>query len=61
MSMGNIMQKDFFDVWNGSIISSYRKELLNGERKKSPCNVCNVDGTVYGEKHSNAWLEAFKK
>jgi radical SAM protein with 4Fe4S-binding SPASM domain len=56
ISMGNIMQKDFFDIWNGKFLSKYRKELLNGKRNFSPCNVCNVDGTVYGERHYEAWL-----
>ena len=22
-----------------------------------PCNKCNADGTVYGEKHYRAWME----
>lgn len=57
ISMGNIMQKDFFAIWNGKYLSKYRRELLNGRRKSSPCNACNVDGTVYGTKHHIAWTK----
>ncbi len=55
ISMGNVMQKDFFEIWNGKFLSKYRRELLNGKRCSSPCSVCNVDGTVYGSKHYDAW------
>jgi radical SAM protein with 4Fe4S-binding SPASM domain len=54
-AMGNIMQKNFFDIWNGKVLSKYRKSLLNGNRNLSPCNKCNADGTVYGEKHYEVW------
>ena len=56
-TMGNIMQKEIFDIWSGPILSKYRKRLLGGERNLNPCNQCNADGMVYGEKHSKAWLE----
>jgi radical SAM protein with 4Fe4S-binding SPASM domain len=55
-SMGNIMQKDIFDIWNGPVMSKYRRKLLSGDRSLNPCNKCNADGMVYGKKH----YEAFK-
>ncbi len=54
-TMGNIMQSEIFDIWNGPILSKYRRRLLSGERDLSPCNQCNADGMVYGEKHYKAW------
>ncbi|MEK0419578.1 MAG: hypothetical protein RIQ65_271 [Pseudomonadota bacterium] len=54
-AMGNIMQKDFFSIWNGKILSKYRKSLLNGDRNLPPCNKCNAEGIVYGAKHYQAW------
>ena len=54
-AMGNIMQKKFFDIWNGKILSKYRNKLLNGDRSLSPCNSCNANGTVYGTNHYLAW------
>ena len=55
VTMGNIMQEDFFEIWKGPVLSKFRKELLSGERKSSPCNQCNADGVVYGKKHNLSW------
>ena len=55
VSMGNIMQKEFFDIWDGKMLKKYRKNLLTGNRTLNPCNSCNADGTVYGENHYKAW------
>ena len=61
ITMGNIMQKNFFDIWIGSTLSKFRKSHLNGDRSQSPCNSCNANGMVYGEKHYTAWVEFIKK
>ena len=53
--MGNIMQQDFFEIWKGPMLSKYRRHLLKGDRTLNPCNSCNADGMVYGEKHYKAW------
>ena len=55
-TMGNIMQSDIFDIWKGPILSKYRRKLLGGDRNLNPCNQCNADGMVYGEKHHQAWI-----
>ena len=57
MSMGNIMQKSFFNIWNGKLLSKYRKKLINGDRSLNPCNKCNAEGDVYGKKHYLAWKD----
>lgn len=57
VSLGNIMQKTFFEIWNGQMMKKYRKKLINGNRDLSPCKNCNADGQVYGENH----YKAFKK
>ena len=59
-TMGNIMQKKIFDIWNGKMLSKYRNNLLNGNRKMKPCDQCNADGTVYGIKHYEAWKKIIK-
>ena len=60
-TMGNIMQNEIFDIWNGPVLSKYRRRLLSGNRNLSPCNQCNADGMVYGERHFDAWEEKFNK
>ena len=54
-TMGNMMQSNIFDIWNGPILSKYRRKLLSGDRSLNPCNQCNADGMVYGNSHYNAW------
>jgi radical SAM protein with 4Fe4S-binding SPASM domain len=55
-TMGNIMQEEIFNIWKGPILTKYRKKLLSGERSLNPCNQCNADGMIYGEKHEKAWV-----
>ena len=59
ISMGNIMQTNFFDIWKDKMISKYRKNLLAGKRCDSPCNECNAEGTILGYKHANAWKKLY--
>ncbi len=58
VSMGNIMQSKFFDIWNSSIMNMYRKTHQNS-RNLNPCNNCNANGTVYGTKHFKEWKKIF--
>ena len=59
ISMGNIMQEEFFKIWVGSTITRYRKNLLNEKRCDSPCSECNAEGTVLGEIHAEAWKKIY--
>ena len=38
--IGNIMQSDFFEIWNSNIWNIYRKDLFDGKRKNH--HVLNV-------------------
>jgi radical SAM protein with 4Fe4S-binding SPASM domain len=60
MSLGNLMQKDFFEIWNGALLNKYRKSLLLGNRKINPCSSCNCIGTIHGSKHANEWIKILK-
>lgn len=60
ISMGNVMQADFFEIWNGPTYRKYRKDLLNGSRKNKPCLNCNANGTVHGYKHAKDWKKTYK-
>jgi radical SAM protein with 4Fe4S-binding SPASM domain len=59
MSTGNIMQTNLFDIWTGKIMTKYRKNLLNGERKSMPCKDCNADGTLLGKHHAKSWRNIY--
>lgn len=60
ISMGNLMQSSFFEIWTDSMITKYRKNLILGKRCDNPCNKCNAEGTVLGEKHAKAWKSIYK-
>ena len=60
VTMGNIMQRDFFDIWNGKILNKFRK-IHQTNRKINPCSSCNANGDVYGLKHFEAWENFYKK
>ena len=61
--VGNMIKQDFKDIWLGPKLKAARKRLAAGNRNYSPCNVCDVDGTLIGGKHVQAWenLEQFEE
>lgn len=60
VSMGNVMQETIYEIWQGKILSSYRKNLLLGKRCASPCKECNADGTLLGKNHAKIWKSIYK-
>ena len=60
VTMGNVMQEEFFDIWTGNAITKFRKNLLNGKRCNSPCTECNAEGTVLGKTHAKEWRKVYK-
>ena len=59
--VGNLMQKDFFEIWNGTALRNIRKMLFAGIRDKLPCASCNCNGKIHGEKHYKAFKKSFIK
>jgi len=60
LPVGNIMLHEFFEVWNGVILNKYRKKHLSNLRDIAPCNKCNTDGKVHGDKHAKVWHNKLK-
>ena len=60
VTMGNMMQEDIFNIWNGKIMNKYRKTLLDGKRSLNPCNTCNAQGTLLGSSHAKIWRQIYK-
>jgi len=50
--LGNLNQNKLLDIWFSKKSMSIRKMLNNSNRNFSPCNVCDVEGTLMGEKNS---------
>lgn len=54
--LGNLNNKSFLDIWSSKLSIMTRKGLINSDRNFSPCNVCDVNGTLIGKKHADYWL-----
>ena len=47
--VGNIIQQPIGEVWFSKEMTKIRKKLSAGDRSASPCNKCNVKGTLFGK------------
>lgn len=56
---GNLLNQSFNEIWMGPIYMNARERLGKGDRRFSPCSVCDVDGTLMGHAHRRAWAEVF--
>ena len=50
--LGNLNEEDFLDIWFSKKSLTIRKMLNSSNRNFKPCNVCDVIGTLMGEKNS---------
>ncbi len=46
--IGNVMKTSLRDLWLSEKMFAVRRHLMNGERCFSPCDKCNVHGTLHG-------------
>ena len=53
---GNIKDENIFDIWYGEKLSYVRERLAKADRDFAPCNKCDVDGTLQGQAHYEAWV-----
>jgi len=55
MILGNMKNQNFLDIWTSKKSNFVRKKLNGADRNFSPCNVCDVEGTLIGNEQSKAW------
>lgn len=60
MIMGNLNKNNIYEIWTGKKFSFARKKLLNSNRNFSPCNVCDVRGSLIGIQHADFWSKKLK-
>ena len=53
--LGNLKNKTFLDIWTSKFAIITRNRLNKSDRNFSPCNVCDVKGTLIGGKHAALW------
>ena len=51
--LGNLYKERLIDIWFSKKSMKIRKMLNHSNRNFSPCNVCDVDGTMMGKKNSS--------
>ncbi len=51
--LGNLNNERLIDIWFSKKSMKIRKMLNQSNRNFSPCNVCDVDGTMMGKKNSS--------
>ena len=51
--LGNLNKERLIDIWFSKKSMRIRKMLNQSNRNFSPCNVCDVDGTMMGKKNSS--------
>ena len=49
---GKFNATKFKEIWVGSTLSKFRKNLLEGKRCNKPCSDCNANGTLLGKDHA---------
>lgn len=55
MILGNLKNETFMQIWTAIKAKEIRYKLKTGNRNFSPCDVCDVKGTLIGKDHSEAW------
>lgn len=53
--LGNLKAQSFKEIWLGQGFSVVRESLAKGSRVFTPCNVCDVKGSLMGKEHVKAW------
>ena len=55
LSFGNVKEENILDIWMGDRMNEARDRLLKADRCFDPCQGCDVEGTLVGGKHAEAW------
>ena len=58
--LGNLNKSSFMEIWKSDKAHLARKKLLIADRGFSPCDVCDVRGTLIGSKHAQEWQKIYE-
>jgi len=59
-NVGNVLESSVKDIWLGSKLLEYRKQLSQGKRSNcSPCNKCNINGTLFGKEQAQRFIKEY--
>ena len=55
--LGNLNLSSIYEIWTSANAKRSRENLYNAKRSFSPCNVCDVKGSLIGKEHANKFKE----
>ena len=58
--LGNIKHESIIDIWCNEISQKTRARLMNKDRSQNPCNKCDINGTLNGQKPFDLWKKILK-
>lgn len=58
--LGNLNSSSIYEIWTSQNAENSRKNLYNAKRNFSPCNVCDVKGSLIGQDHAKKFKEIHK-
>lgn len=58
--VGNVYDQSISEIWLGDKMSDIRKRLAKGDRSFSPCNTCNVNGTMVGKRSFDLLMKHYE-
>lgn len=58
--LGNIKNESIIDIWCNEISQKTRARLMNKDRSQNPCNKCDINGTLNGQKPFDLWKKILK-
>ena len=59
--VGNIMETPVQDIWMSDAMKGIRLRLANRDRSQSPCNKCDVDGTLHSSVSFDLLMEYYNR
>lgn len=59
--VGNLHHQSIHELWESRLMRKVRESLNAGNRSFAPCNKCNVDGTLMGGHHAEAWMSYYER
>ncbi len=60
LKTGNLREQSVQEIWTGKALTFARKRLAEANRDFSPCNVCDVKGTLMGKEHADQWQKVYE-
>ena len=58
--LGNIKTESLIDIWSNDILKKTRTNLMKKDRSNKPCNKCDINGTLNGQKPFDLWKKILK-